>query len=60
MEIKILIQNIKGDVENGKPNGFGFLIFTNGDKYVGEWKNGKKQGQGTFHLWKREMGRRKI
>ena len=38
----------KGDVENGKPNGFGFLIFTNGDKYVGEWKNGKKQGQGTF------------
>ena len=38
----------KGDVENGKPNGFGFLIFTNRDKYVGEWKNGKKQGQGTF------------
>jgi len=37
----------KGDVENGKPNGFGFLIFTNGDKYVGEWKNGKKHGQGT-------------
>ena len=22
----------KGDVENGKPNGFGFLIFANGDK----------------------------
>ena len=30
----------KGDVENVKPNGFGFLIFTNGDKYVGEWKKG--------------------
>jgi len=38
----------KGDVENGKPNGFGFLIFTNGDKYVGEFKDGKKHGQGKF------------
>ena len=37
----------KGDVENGKPNGFGFLIFTNGDKYVGEWKDGFPNGPGT-------------
>ena len=31
----------KGDVENGKPNGLGFLISTNGWKYFGSWKNGE-------------------
>ena len=31
----------KGDVENGKPNGLGFLIFPNTGKYVGEWREGK-------------------
>ena len=29
----------KGDVENGKPNGLGVLISTNGWKYFGSWKN---------------------
>jgi hypothetical protein len=24
------------------------LIFPNGDKYVGEWKDGERNGQGTF------------
>ena len=38
----------KGDVENGEPNGLGIIIKTNKGKYVGEWKDGKKQGQGTF------------
>ena len=38
----------KGDVENGIPNGLGLIINTNKGKYVGEWKNGKKQGHGTF------------
>ena len=38
----------KGDVENGKPNGLGVIINTNKGKYVGEWRDGKKQGQGTF------------
>jgi len=38
----------KGDVENGKPNGLGVIINTNKGKYVGEFKDGKKQGQGTF------------
>ena len=31
----------KGDVENGKPNGLGVLISTNGWKYFGSWKNGE-------------------
>ena len=38
----------KGDVDNGIPNGLGIIINTNKEKYVGEWKNGKKEGQGTF------------
>ena len=37
----------KGDVKKGKPNGFGILIYSFGGKYVGEWKNGKRNGQGT-------------
>ena len=32
----------EGDVENGKPNGVGFLTFPNGSKYVGEWKDHEK------------------
>ena len=38
----------KGQVKDGKPNGLGVIIYTNGSKYVGGWENGKYQGQGTF------------
>ena len=38
----------QGEVENGVPNGLGFIIFPDGNKYVGSWKNGKKDGLGTF------------
>ena len=45
----------KGDVQNGKPSGLGFLIFPKKGrnikglkKYVGSWKNGKYNGEGTF------------
>ena len=38
----------KGDVENVKPNGLGVIINFIKGMYVGEWKNGKKEGQGTF------------
>ena len=37
-----------GDVENGKPNGLGILIFPDGRKYVGEYKYGRMDGQGTY------------
>ena len=30
----------KGQVKDGKPNGLGVLISTNGWKYFGSWKNG--------------------
>ena len=35
---------IKGDCNNG----YGTYTFANGDKYVGEWKDGKQHGQGTY------------
>jgi len=38
----------EGDVENGKPNGLGILIFPSGSKYVGSWKNGFFNDYGTL------------
>jgi hypothetical protein len=38
----------QGDVEDGKPNGVGILIYPMGGKYVGGWKNGKNNGEGTY------------
>ena len=53
----------KGEVENGKPNGLGVLIYPyNGKSIVGEWKNGKEwntkhtKKDGTL-LGKFEMGK---
>jgi len=46
----------EGEVENGVPNGLGVLIYPDGkskgkeykgNKYVGEWKKGKRNGYGT-------------
>ena len=45
---KETLPKYEGDVENGKPNGVGILIFPSGSKYVGEWKDGKRTGHGTF------------
>ena len=38
----------QGEVENGVPNGFGYLILPKGGNYVGEWDNGMWNGQGTY------------
>ena len=35
---------IKGDCSNG----YGTYTWANGDKYVGEYKDGKYHGQGTY------------
>ena len=34
---------VSGDCENG----YGTYTYASGDKFVGEWKDGKKHGQGT-------------
>ena len=31
-----------------KPNGLGIMIYPNGSKYLGEWKNGGMDGKGTL------------
>ena len=38
----------KGEVENGVPNGLGFLIYPDGSRYVGSWKNGTFHGKGKM------------
>ena len=45
---KVTHPKYKGEVKDGKPNGLGVIIYTNGSKYVGGWENGKYQGHGTF------------
>ena len=36
-----------GEINNGKPNGQGELVSTDGRKYVGTWKDGEYHGHGT-------------
>ena len=38
----------KGQVKDGKPNGLGVMIYLNGWKYIGGWKNGYYHGQGSL------------
>ena len=35
-------------IKNGQPNGMGKAVFNNGDKYGGNWIDGKLSGQGTY------------
>ena len=39
-----LSECIEGDCNNG----YGTYTWADGDKYVGEWKDGKQNGQGTY------------
>ena len=46
---------IKWDCENG----YGTYNYVNGDKYVGEWKDNKKYGLGTYtweNPWEQYVG----
>ena len=38
-----------GEIENGKPNGWGIFTYPSGEMYEGEYKNGKTHGQGSFN-----------
>ena len=35
-------------MEGGRRNGYGTYTGVSGNKYVGEWKNGKMHGQGSL------------
>jgi antitoxin component YwqK of YwqJK toxin-antitoxin module len=39
----------KGQVNEGKPNGWGKAYFQNGSMYDGEWKDGKQHGLAKEH-----------
>ena len=38
----------KGDVVIGKPHGVGTVVYPDGNKYVGEWKDGKRWNGITY------------
>ena len=49
-DVKYIGEFKDGTFEDRQPNGQGTMTYPNGRKYVGEWKNGKKDGQETF-IW---------
>jgi len=40
----------KGDVKNGKPHGQGTETLSDGRKYEGEWKDGKRWNGTTYEI----------
>ena len=38
-----------GEIENGGPNGQGTLTSPDGDKFVGQWKDGKSWNGKSYH-----------
>ncbi len=42
------IDTYEGSFKKGYPNGKGIYIWENGDRYVGYWKNGKRDGEGDL------------
>jgi hypothetical protein len=37
-----------GDWKDGRKDGYGVFIYSDGSKYEGSWEQGKKEGRGTF------------
>jgi len=44
------VGSYEGEWENDQQNGFGTLIWNNGNKYVGDFKNNKRHGRGVMQL----------
>jgi hypothetical protein len=40
--------NYQGQCLNGKPNGIGEVVFANGDRFSGMFKNGRIEGSGSW------------
>lgn len=45
----------EGEWRNDRKNGFGTMIFTNGDSYEGEWREGQKSGRGIYRFANGDM-----
>lgn len=44
-----------GEWVKGLMNGYGILLYTDGESYVGQWKHDKKNGLGTY-VWGKNAG----
>jgi hypothetical protein len=40
----------EGTFKDGKPHGFGYCLYANGDRYRGDWAEGAFEGKGTLFL----------
>lgn len=40
----------KGNLSNGEPEGDGVCLAPGGEKYIGQWRQGRKEGAGVFHF----------
>ena len=47
-KILIYIGKYEGIILNGKRELNGIMIYNNGSRYEGEWKNDKRNGKGVF------------
>ncbi len=45
----------QGSIQNNLKHGKGTYIFSNGDRYEGEWVNDMKHGKGTFYYGNGEL-----
>ena len=39
----------EGEWVNDKPEGYGKFIYSDGEYYIGEWKNGLRHGKGKTY-----------
>lgn len=47
-EIKTVINGYNGEILHGRRNGYGEMIYPNGDTYLGYWKDDKHEGTGSY------------
>ena len=47
-DLDLVDELLEDQKQNGIQNGKGTYTWSNGNEYVGEWKDGKEHGQGTY------------
>jgi len=49
------LSEYSGEWKEGKPDGQGYFIYSNGDRYDGAWKNGQMDGRGLYTFQNSEI-----